>query len=129
MRESGQTPDVALLIRAPLAVSACRSQRIPCARTIDFQLICRYNIFVKIVWDEPKRLANIAKHDGLDFADLDEAFFETSMVLPGKDNRLIAIGRLASGVVVVVFVALGTEGISVVSMRPASRKERKLLDG
>ncbi len=84
---------------------------------------------MKIVWDEPKRLANIAKHDGLDFADLDEAFFETSMVLPGKDNRLIAIGRLASGVVVVVFVALGTEGISVVSMRPASRKERKLLDG
>ena len=84
---------------------------------------------MKIVWDEPKRLANIAKHDGLDFADLDEAFFETSMVLPGKDNRLIAIGRLASGVVVVVFVALGTEGISVISMRPASRKERKLLDG
>jgi uncharacterized protein len=29
---------------------------------------------VKIVWDEPKRLANIAEHDGLDFADLDEAF-------------------------------------------------------
>jgi uncharacterized DUF497 family protein len=31
---------------------------------------------VKIVWDEPKRLANIAKHDGLDFTDLDEGFFE-----------------------------------------------------
>jgi uncharacterized DUF497 family protein len=84
---------------------------------------------VKIVWDEPKRLANIAKHDGLDFADLDEMFFERSVIVPGKGNRLIAVGRLANGVVVVVFVALGSEGVSIVSMRPASRKERKLLDG
>jgi uncharacterized protein len=84
---------------------------------------------VKIVWDEPKRLANIAKHGGLDFADLDEEFFERSVIVPGKGNRLIAVGRLASGAVVVVFVMLGTEGISVVSMRRANRKERKLLDG
>jgi uncharacterized DUF497 family protein len=27
---------------------------------------------MKIVWDEPKRLANIANHE-MDFADLDEA--------------------------------------------------------
>ncbi len=84
---------------------------------------------MKIVGDEPKRLANIAKHDGLDFADLDETFFERSMIMPGKDDRLIAVGRLANGVVVVVFVTLGSEGVSVISMRPASRKERKLLDG
>jgi uncharacterized DUF497 family protein len=82
---------------------------------------------VKIVWDEPERLANIAKHDGLDFADLDEGFFERSMIVPAKSNRLIAVGRLADGIVVVVFVALGSEGVSVISMRPA--KERKLLDG
>jgi uncharacterized DUF497 family protein len=49
--------------------------------------------------------------------------------VPGKGNRLIAVGPLANGVVVVVFVALGSEGVSIVSMRPASRKERKLLDG
>jgi uncharacterized protein len=84
---------------------------------------------VKIVWDDSKRLANIAKHDGLDFADLDEAFFERSMIVPAKANRLIAVGRLADGVVVVVFVALGSEGVSVISMRPANRRERKLLDG
>jgi len=29
---------------------------------------------MKIVWDEPRRLANLDKH-GLDFADLDELFF------------------------------------------------------
>jgi uncharacterized protein len=84
---------------------------------------------VKIVWDEPKRLANIAKHDGLDFADLDEGFFERSVIVPGKENRLIAVGRLASDVVVVVFVVLGTEAISIVSIRRANRKERRLLDG
>ena len=82
---------------------------------------------MKIVWDEPKRLANLAKHDGLNFADLDDLFFERSVILPAKDNRLIAVGRLK--VVVVVFVVLGSEGVGVVSMRPANRKERKLLDG
>jgi uncharacterized DUF497 family protein len=49
--------------------------------------------------------------------------------LPGKGNRLIAVGRLANGVVVVVFVTLGSEGVGIISMRPASRKEKKLLDG
>jgi uncharacterized DUF497 family protein len=34
---------------------------------------------MKIVWDEPKRLANLDKH-GLDFADLNETFFENALV-------------------------------------------------
>jgi uncharacterized DUF497 family protein len=83
---------------------------------------------MEIVWDEPKRLANIARH-GLDFADLDDAFFEGSVIVPAKLGRQIAIGRHRSGMVLVVFVALGTEGLSVVSMRPASRKERRLING
>ena len=32
-----------------------------------------------IVWDEPKRLANIDKH-GLDFSDLSLAFFERALI-------------------------------------------------
>jgi len=83
---------------------------------------------MKIVWDEPKRLANIARH-GMDFADLDEAFFDGSVIVPAKSGRLIAGGRHRGGIIVVVFVALGTEALSVVSMRPASRKERRLIDG
>jgi uncharacterized DUF497 family protein len=79
-----------------------------------------------IVWDEPKRRSNLAKH-GLDFADLDEDFFLDSMVVPARDGRHMAIGRLANGVIAVVFAVLGAEGISVISMRPASRKERSLL--
>jgi uncharacterized DUF497 family protein len=83
---------------------------------------------MRIVWDEPKRLANIARH-GMDFADLDDEFFEGSVIVPGKLGRQIAVGRHRSGVILVVFVALGTEGLSVVSMRPTSRKERRLIDG
>jgi uncharacterized DUF497 family protein/uncharacterized protein (DUF4415 family) len=41
---------------------------------------------VKIVWDEPKRLANLEKH-GLDFADLDEAFFENALVASGNKPK------------------------------------------
>jgi uncharacterized DUF497 family protein len=83
---------------------------------------------MKIVWDEPKRLANIASH-GMDFADFDEGFFEGSVVAPAKSGRLIAVGRHRGGTILVVFAALGTEGLSVVSMRPASRRERRLIDG
>jgi uncharacterized protein len=83
---------------------------------------------MKIVWDEPKRLANLAHH-GMDFADLDETFFEGSVIVPAKLNRQIAVGRHRNGIILVVFVALGTEGLSIISMRPASRKERRLIDG
>jgi uncharacterized DUF497 family protein len=83
---------------------------------------------MRIVWDEPKRLANIARH-GMDFADLDQAFFEGSVIVPAKSGRLIAVGRHHGGIILVVFVVLGAEGLSVVSMRPASRKERRLIDG
>ena len=76
-----------------------------------------------IVWDEPKRQSNLAKH-GFDFADLDEEFFLEALVIPAKQSRFKAMGRFADGVIAVVFIALGSEGVSVISMRPASRQER-----
>jgi uncharacterized protein len=79
-----------------------------------------------IVWDEPKRLANIDKH-GIDFADIGEAFFLSAIVRPAKDGRYAAIGYL-DGAIVVIFVLLGSEGVSIVSARPASRRERSLLE-
>lgn len=81
---------------------------------------------VMIVWDEPKRQSNLARH-GLDFADLDEWFFLDAVTVPAKEDRYMAIGRLNDGTIAVVFAVLGTEGVSVISMRPASRKERSLL--
>jgi uncharacterized protein len=61
----------------------------------------------------------------LDFADLSVEFFETAIFAPAKINRLKAIGKIDKNVIAVIFALLGTEGISIVSMRPASKPERK----
>ena len=66
-----------------------------------------------IVWDEPKRLSNLAKH-GFDFAALDEAFFLAAVVVPVTAVRYMAIGRLAEGTLAVVFAYAGSEGISII---------------
>lgn len=79
---------------------------------------------MRIVWDEPKRLANIDKH-GLDFADLNEAFFAGALFVSSKAHRWKAIGASLRGVICVVFARLGHEGVSVISMRPASVQERR----
>lgn len=79
-----------------------------------------------IVWGEPKRQQNLAKH-GMDFADLTVEFFETAVVLPANAGRFMAINVLINGVVTVVFARLGSEGISIISMRRASKKERTAL--
>jgi uncharacterized protein len=47
---------------------------------------------MRIVWDEPKRQANIAKH-AMDFADLDAEFFLEAVVL--SLPRMAATWRLA----------------------------------
>jgi uncharacterized DUF497 family protein len=87
---------------------------------------------MKIVWDEPKRQANIATH-GLDLADAESFDWEAAIILrghPGNDGRprFRAIGWLAHELVTLVFSPLGTEAISVISLRPASRAERMLHD-
>ena len=94
---------------------------------------CRFdNVFVytRLYGDDrlgrAERQQNLAKH-GLDFADLDEWFFLEAVTVPAKDGRHMAIGRLADGTVAVVYALLGAEGVSIISMRPASRKERSLL--
>jgi uncharacterized DUF497 family protein len=80
---------------------------------------------MNILWDEPKRLANLDKH-GLDFADLNETFFDDALVFPTYDKRWAGIGKNIRGVIVVIFVTLGKEAVSVISMRLASKNERKL---
>ncbi len=82
---------------------------------------------MRIVWDEPKRLANLDKHRGLDFADLTPEFFLSAVIVPVKMGRFMAVGRLDGKALAVVFARLGTEGISVISMRVANEKERARL--
>ncbi|MEP9375560.1 BrnT family toxin [Aquabacter sp. CN5-332] len=80
-----------------------------------------------ITWDERKRQANVDKH-GLDFSLLNEEFFQRAIILPAKLGRRMAIGQMDDGTVVVIFLRLGTEGLSVISMRRPSAQERRLLD-
>jgi uncharacterized DUF497 family protein len=79
-----------------------------------------------ITYHENKRWTNIEKH-GYDFTDLDLEFFARSVVIAAKGNRLMAVGILRNNAIVVVFITLGSEGLSVISMRRASRRERKVL--
>jgi uncharacterized DUF497 family protein len=64
-----------------------------------------------------------------DFAGIDENFFEQSVIVPAKRGRSIAVGRSVSGAILVIFAMLGVEAVSIVSMRYANRKERRLIDG
>ena len=82
------------------------------------------------MWDELKRRTNIENH-GLDFMDARIRFdFREALIeptYPSKDGRarFTAIGPLNNDIVTAVFSPLGREGLSIISLRPASRKERK----
>ena len=82
---------------------------------------------MRILWDEPKRRNTLARR-GLDFAALEPEFFEAATVTPARSGRFRATGPAAGLLVVVIFVRLGAEAISVISMRLASRKERQAYD-
>lgn len=81
---------------------------------------------MRIVWDELKRLKNLRERD-LDFAWLEAGFFAEATVVPTRLGRYKAIGWFDDYPTTVIFKPLGTEAISVISMRHASRKERTVL--
>lgn len=112
----------------PRRVLACPEKKRSYENSLTFRIhVTTFNP-MKITYDPPKRLANLLKH-GLDFADLEDgAFFDTALVRPAKLERFQAIGRFDDGTIVVVFALLGSEGISIISMRPASKRERSLFD-
>jgi uncharacterized DUF497 family protein len=83
---------------------------------------------VKIVWDEPKRIANLQGH-GFDFADVERFDWDGAVIIPSRASsrggpRFQAIGRLDGRVISIIYGPLGNEAISIVSMRRASLKER-----
>ena len=87
-----------------------------------------------IVWDEPKRETNFARH-GFDFADFDACFDgETALYLPAKPSRTgrtryLVIGEWNGVTVVAAIVSLlGSQALSIVSLRTASPKERQAYE-
>ena len=80
---------------------------------------------MQILWDERKRQANLDKH-GLDFAAVDRDFdFDRARLEQSGPKRIKAIGNLQGKTIVVIFARLGTEAISIISVRPASKGERR----
>lgn len=80
---------------------------------------------MKIVWDEPKRHWTL-ENRGFDFDDLTIEFFEKAVVFGARDGRVKAVGDLRGLTMAVIFKPLGSEAISIISMRKANRKERNV---
>lgn len=79
---------------------------------------------MRFVWAEPKRLSNLTKH-GLDFADIENEFdWTNARITPVKGDRFKAVGSMSDGTVIVIFAMLGTEALSIISLRSASQRER-----
>lgn len=81
---------------------------------------------MEITFDPVKQAANKAKH-GFDFEDLEAEWFADAVIVAGKFGRFRAVGHFGGVDITVVFKPLGSEALSVISMRPASGRERKLL--
>ena len=65
----------------------------------------------------------------MDFAELDVDFFINSLVIQARAPRFKAIGQFQGvAIIVVIFAPLGTEAVSVVSMRPASATKKGLWE-
>lgn len=79
-----------------------------------------------ITWDEPKR-QKVLQERGLDFADVTLAFIATAVLVETRGDRRLVVGMLGARAVAVVVAPLGREAIAIVTMRPATRKERSLL--
>ena len=84
-------------------------------------------------WDETKNRANQRKH-GISF-DKAEEIFRSDDYLEIFDeahseveDRFIAIGFIARGLVVVVWTQVDAEAGRIISARPAKRREERLFE-
>ena len=80
-------------------------------------------MFMKIVFDEHKRHLTLAKR-GMDFAELSIEFFESAAIVPAKISRFKATGEFRGKIIALIFKPLGSEALSVISMRRANQDER-----
>jgi uncharacterized protein len=87
---------------------------------------------VKVAWDEAKNLENRRKH-GLSFEEAGELFASGSDYLEifddahsESEDRFIAIGPIARGLIVVVWTALEDDTLRIISARWANKREQDL---
>lgn len=90
---------------------------------------------MRIAWDEAKNRANQRKH-GVSFEEASKLFRSRVGYLEMFDeahsdveDRFIAIGQIARGLVLVVWVDREEETIRIISARWATRREQRLYQG
>jgi uncharacterized protein len=84
---------------------------------------------IRFEWDEAKNRSNIKKH-GFDFADAAELFGSPLLTQPDAredygEERWVGLGTVHGRVAVIVFSPRGPNVVRVISIRKASREERK----
>ncbi|WP_321781691.1 BrnT family toxin [Paraburkholderia sp. J94] len=83
-----------------------------------------------IVWDEAKRLKNLADH-GVDFVDVDDTFFmdDRAITLEDKDHheqRFVSVAMNGFGSILFVCYAYEPNGdIGLIHAREADAKQKK----
>jgi uncharacterized protein len=87
---------------------------------------------VDFEWDEDKNRRNIRKH-GLDFADTWEIFegpvvFHLDTRANYGEDRWSGVGLLGNRIVTVSFTMRGAETRRIISLRKATRNERKKFE-
>ncbi len=83
------------------------------------------------IWDENKRLANVAKHE-VDFRDLEGLDWGEALVFEDRrkdygETRLIALAPLGARLHVVVYVERGDER-RIISARKANSREVRFYE-
>ena len=81
---------------------------------------------MKLICDPPKRATNLKEHK-FDMEDLTIEFFEMARFFETRDGRFKAIGFFDGRPVSVIVKPLGNEALSIISMRIASKKERRSI--
>ncbi len=84
---------------------------------------------MRFEWDPAKNRANIRKH-GLDFHDIEEIFRGIVLAEPDTredygERRWRGLGRICGRTVQIVFSERDPETIRVISLRKATKRERK----
>lgn len=62
----------------------------------------------------------------MDFADAEAADWASALIQPSYGGRYLAVLPYEDGLIAIAFARLGTEAVAIISMRPASRRERRL---
>ena len=86
---------------------------------------------MRLEWDSAKNDENLEKH-GISFDEASKLLLATADRMEVFDNahsdeedRFVAIGPIARGIIVVVFTERDEETIRIISARAATRRERQ----